>query len=171
MVNACDLWAVFDSLTKRIDALQEEVNALKNSTPPTVSLSLSEVHSHSLKATATADGHGSPITAFQFCISENSDMSNPVCSGTVAGNNNTYEYTFENLNGNKEYYVTAAATNLAGTGTASASERTLAGKPEVTVLALSDTVPSGFTVNLTGINLKESENGTITTAFGPVMET
>ena len=164
-VNVCDLLAVFDSLTKRIDALQEEVNALKNSTPPTVSLSLSEVHSHSLKATATADGHGSPITAFQFCISENSDMSNPVCSGTVAGNNNTYEYTFENLNGNKEYYVTVAATNLAGTGTASASERTPAGKPEVTVLALSDTVPSGFTVNLTGINLKESENGTITICY------
>ncbi|MBO6052065.1 MAG: hypothetical protein J6P65_08845 [Bacteroidales bacterium] len=160
-VNVCDLLAVFDSLSRRIDSLTAELNRIKNTVPPTVSLTLSDVRSNSIKATAAADGHGTPITSYQFCISENSNMNNPTCSAPISENN----YTFENLTGNKTYYVMVRATNVAGASTATASERTPANKPIVTTLSLDDTVPAGFIVNLTGINLKESENGTITICY------
>ncbi|MBO4655871.1 MAG: hypothetical protein J5644_10035 [Bacteroidales bacterium] len=156
-VNVCDLLAVFDSLTKRIDALQEEVNALKSATPPTVSVTLSDIQSNSIKATATADGHGAAITSYEFCISENSDMSAASCYTS-----NTDIYTFTGLTAYTTYYVTAKATNLAGSSTSSVvSERTPAHAPTATFDSNIPQKPYGFQVTVTGLDFKELAEGTV----------
>lgn len=156
VVNACDLWAVFDSLTRRIDALQDELDALKNATPPTVSLSLSEVQYTSMKATATASGNGAEVTSYKFCISTNSDMSGATCFTSTS-----YEYTFTGLDSYTLYYVTVDATSLAGTTTSDAvSQRTAMHAPTGT-FSLESIAPKGFKVVVNSLDFKEPGEGTV----------
>ena len=156
VVNACDLWAVFDSLSRRIDALQEELDALKNATPPTVSLSLSEVQYTSMKATATALGNGADITSYKFCISTNSNMSGATCFTSTSN-----EYTFTGLNPYTLYYVTADATSLAGTSTSNVvSQRTPMHAPTGS-FSLESIAPKGFKVAVNSLDFKEPGEGTV----------
>ena len=163
VVNACDLWSVFDSLNRRMQALenalattQQELDALKSATPPAVSVSLSEVQYTSMKATATASGNGANITSYKFCISTNNNMSDATC---VTSSSN--EYTFTELSANTDYYVTVDATNMAGTTTSEVvSKRTAMHAPSGT-FSLQSIAPKGFTVTVSNLNFQEPAAGTV----------
>ncbi len=157
VVNACDLFAVFDSLNRRISALEDALDALMHAVPPTVTVSLSDITSNSMKATADANDNGTAITAYEFCISENSDMSAASCfTGTVAN------YTFTGLDAYTTYYVTASATNLAGTGTSSVvNARTPAHAPAGILSSSLPAKPTGFQVTVNSLDFKEPAEGTV----------
>ncbi len=157
VVNACDLFAVFDSLNRRISALEDALDALMHAVPPTVTVSLSDITSNSMKATADANDNGTAITAYEFCISVNSDMSAASCfTGTVAN------YTFTGLEAYTTYYVTAKATNLAGSGTSSVvSARTPAHAPAGVLGSSLPPKPTGFQVTVSSLDFKEPAEGTV----------
>lgn len=157
VVNACDLLSVFDSLSRRITALEDALDALMHAVPPTVTVSLSDITSNSMKATADANDNGTVITAYEFCISENSDMSSPTCFTST-----TPIYTFTGLDAYKTYYVTAKATNLAGSATSSVvSARTPAHAPTATLSSSLPEIPTGFQVIVNGLDFKEPAEGTV----------
>lgn len=165
-VNACDLLAVFDSLNRRMQAIesaleatQAELDALKNATPPTVSVTVDETKSNSIKVTAIADGHGAAVNSYVFCVYENGDLNNPVaCSEETP--DNTYTFTTGIL-GNKDYFVTVKAKNLAGSTTSDAvAAHTPAHAPTITDVSLSP-APMGFKVNISDIDPKEADAVTV----------
>ena len=157
VVNACDLFAVFDSLNRRISALEDALDALMHATPPTVTVDLSDVSSDSMKATATANSNGSTITSYEFCISENSDMSTPTCYTATTAN-----YTFTGLDAFTTYYVTAKATNLAGSGISSVvNARTPAHAPAGILSSSLPAKPTGFQVTVSSLDFKEPTEGTV----------
>ena len=119
-VAVCDLLAVFDSLSNRIKKLEDELAAMNQPTSA-VSVSLSEITRTSLKATATMNDPNLNVTSYEFCISENSSMSDDTC-GTSTSN----EYTFTGLKPNTVYYVTVKAYHSSGSPTSDvASGKTL----------------------------------------------
>ena len=157
VVNACDLFAVFDSLNRKITALEEALDALMHATPPTVTVALSDISSNSMKATATANSNGSSITSYEFCISVNSDMSTPTCYTATTAN-----YTFTGLDAYTTYYVTASATNLAGSGTSSVvNARTPAHAPAGILSNDLPAKPTGFQVTVSSLDFKEPAEGTV----------
>jgi uncharacterized protein (TIGR02145 family) len=110
-VNICDLLSVFDSLNRRLAAVEAELASLKTGLPVFVSLTFSEITFNSMKATAEFTNSGAPISFYRFCISKNEDMSDPIgCYITTDP-----EYTFVNLDPKTLYYVSVTATNAAGT--------------------------------------------------------
>lgn len=123
VVNACDLFAVFDSLNTRFNAvydslarLAQALEDLINSVPPTANApTMSDVSSNAMTATSNATSTGAPITSYEFCISTNSDMSGATCQTVPAADAD--HYTFTGLTGNTNYYVQYKATNVAGTTT------------------------------------------------------
>ena len=163
VVNACDLFAVFDSLNTRFNAvydslarLAQALEDLMNSVPPTANApTMSDVSSNAMTATAHATSTGAPITSYEFCISTNSDMSGATCQTVPAADAD--HYTFTGLTGNTNYYVQYKATNVAGT-TASpiVQQRTPAHAPTATVNTPESTKPAGFKVEVTNIDPKES---------------
>ncbi len=157
VVNACDLWTIFDSLSRRITALEEELDAFKNATPPVFnSISLSEVTTTSLKVTSSFTSPGVDITSYECCYSKNSDMSESTC---VTGNES--EITLSGLDPYTQYYVTVSATNMLGTATSTVADtKTLANAPTGTVNGTT-TTPSGITVTLSSLNFKEPGEGTV----------
>ena len=158
VVNACDLWAVFDSLTRRIDALQEEVNALKSATPPVFNnLTLSNIRATAMTVTADFTSTGAAITSYEFCYSKNSDMNEAAC---ITNANNSVELT--GLDPYTTYYVTAKAINLAGTTSSSvASDRTMANAPTGTFSSDIPAKPLGFKVTVSGLDFKQPGEGTV----------
>lgn len=157
VVNACDLLAVFDSLNRRISALEDALDALMHAVPPTVTVSLSDITSNSMKATADANDNGTAITAYEFCISVNSDMSAASCFPSTVAN-----YTFTGLDAYTTYYVTAKATNLAGSGTSSVvSARTPAHAPAGVLGSSLPPKPTGFQVTVSSLDFKEPAEGTV----------
>lgn len=157
VVNACDLLTVFDSLSRRITALEDALDALMHAVPPTVTVSLSDIYSTSMKANAVANDNGIAIISYEFCISENSDMSSPTCFTST-----TPIYTFTGLDAYKTYYVTAKATNLAGSATSSVvSARTPAHAPTATLSSDLPEIPTGFQVTVNGLDFREPEEGTV----------
>ena len=157
VVNACDLLTVFDSLSRRITALEDALDALMHAVPPTVTVSLSDMKSTSMKANAVANDNGIAIISYEFCISENSDMSSPTCFTSTVAN-----YTFTGLDAYKTYYVTAKATNLAGSATSSVvSARTPAHAPTATLSSDLPEIPTGFQVTVNGLDFREPEEGTV----------
>ena len=157
VVNACDLFAVFDSLNRRISALEDALDALMHAVPPTVTVSLSDITSNSMKATADANDNGTAITAYEFCISENSDMSAASCFPSTVAN-----YTFTGLDAYTTYYVTAKATNLAGSGTSSVvNARTPAHAPAGVLGSSLPPKPTGFQVTVSSLDFKEPTEGTV----------
>lgn len=157
VVNACDLLAVFDSLNRRISALEDALDALMHAVPPTVTVSLSDITSNSMKATAVANDNGIAIISYEFCISENSDMSSPTCFTST-----TPIYTFTGLDAYTTYYVTAKATNLAGSATSSVvSARTPAHAPTGTLSSDLPEMPTGFQVTINGLDFREPDEGTV----------
>ncbi len=157
VVNACDLLSVFDSLSRRITALEDALDALMHAVPPTVTVSLSDIYSTSMKANAVANDNGIAIISYEFCISENSDMSSPTCFTST-----TPIYTFTGLDAYTTYYVTAKATNLAGSATSSVvSARTPAHAPTGTLSSDLPEIPTGFQVIVNGLDFKEPAEGTV----------
>ena len=157
VVNACDLLSVFDSLSRRITVLEDALDALMHAVPPTVTVSLSDITSNSMKATADANDNGTVITAYEFCISENSDMSSPTCFTSTTPN-----YTFTSLDAYTTYYVTAKATNLAGSATSSVvSARTPAHAPAGVLGSSLPPKPTGFQVTVSSLDFKEPAEGTV----------
>ena len=157
VVNACDLLSVFDSLSRRITALEDALDALMHAVPPTVTVSLSDIYSTSMKANAVANDNGIAIISYEFCISENSDMSSPMCFTSTTPN-----YTFTSLDAYTTYYVTAKATNLAGSGTSSVvSARTPAHAPAGVLGSSLPPKPTGFQVTVSSLDFKEPAEGTV----------
>ncbi len=155
-VNVCDLLAVFDSLSRRIDTLQKQLNELKSATPPSVSVNLSEVQYTSMKATATASGNGADITSYQFCISTNSNMSDATCFTSPSN-----EYTFTGLEPYTTYYVTADATNMVGTTTSAVVTKQTAVHAPTGTFSLGSIAPTGFKVTVSSLDFKEPGAGTV----------
>lgn len=152
-----DLIFVFDSLNRKITALEEALDALMHATPPTVTVALSDINSNSMKANAIANDNGTAITAYEFCISVNSDMSAPTCYSTTTAN-----YTFTGLDAYTTYYVTAKATNLAGSGTSSVvNARTPAHAPAGILSSDLPSKPTGFQVTVSSLDFKEPTEGTV----------
>lgn len=157
VVNACDLLAVFDSLNRRISALEDALDALMHAVPPTVTVSLSDMKSTSMKANAVANDNGIAIISYEFCFSKNSDMSSPTCFTST-----TPSYTFTGLDAYETYYVTAKATNLAGSATSSVvSARTPAHAPTATLSSDLPEIPTGFQVTVNGLDFREPAEGTV----------
>lgn len=152
-----DLIFVFDSLNRKITALEEALDALMHATPPTVTVALSDINSNSMKANAIANDNGTAITAYEFCISVNSDMSASTCYSTTTAN-----YTFTGLDAYTTYYVTAKATNLAGSGTSSVvNARTPAHAPAGILSSDLPSKPTGFQVTVSSLDFKEPTEGTV----------
>ncbi len=157
VVNACDLLAVFDSLNRRISALEDALDALMHAVPPTVTVSLSDIYSTSMKATADANDNGIAIISYEFCISKNSDMSSPTCFTSTTNN-----YIFTGLDAYTTYYVTAKVTNLAGSATSSVvTTRTPAHAPTGTLSSDLPEMPTGFQVTVNGLDFREPDEGTV----------
>ena len=157
VVNACDLWAVFDSLNRRITALEEELDSIKNAAPPVFnSITLSDITTTSMKVTASFTSSGFNITSYEFCYSKNADMSTATCASS-----NSPEMLLEGLDPYTTYYVTVSATNVIGTTTSTvANGRTKANAPTATVSG-ETTTPAGITVTLSNLNFREPEQGTV----------
>ena len=157
VVNACDLWAVFDSLNRRITALEEELDSIKNAAPPVFnSITLSDITTTSMKVTASFTSSGFNITSYEFCYSKNADMSTATCASS-----NSPEMLLEGLDPYTTYYVTVSATNVIGTTTSTvANGRTKANAPTATVSG-ETTTPAGITVTLSNLNFREPEEGTV----------
>lgn len=156
-VNVCDLLAVFDSLTKRIDSLSAELAALKSAVPPVFnSINLSNSTSSSMKVTANFTSASAAITSYQFCYKKTGATGNAQCVTST-----TNEIILDGLDPYTSYDVTASATNLAGTTPSTvATDRTLAQAPTAT-MALATKSPQGFTVDLSNIDFKEVETGSL----------
>lgn len=157
VVNACDLWAVFDSLNRRITALENALDSIKNATPPVFnSITLSDITTTSMKVTASFTSSGFNITSYEFCYSKNADMSTATCASS-----NSPEMLLEGLDPYTTYYVTVSATNVIGTTTSTvANGRTKANAPTATVSG-ETTTPAGITVTLSNLNFREPEQGTV----------
>ena len=63
-VNICDLLSVFDSLSRRLAAVEAELASLKTGLPVFVSLTFSEITFNSMKATAEFTNSGAPISFY-----------------------------------------------------------------------------------------------------------
>ena len=158
-VNICDLLAVFDSLTNRIKKLEDEVNALKNSAPPVFnSLTLSDSTATTIKATAAFTSTNLPITEYRYCYSKNSDMSSPSCTTSTSNS-----ITLTGLDPYTRYYVTVSAANIAGVTTSTIENaRTLAYAPTASTVDIAEHKPTGFQVNVSGLDFKEpAVSGTV----------
>jgi uncharacterized protein (TIGR02145 family) len=154
-VNACDLLAVFDSLSNRIqgvfdslkhlnDSLANELEALKNTIPPTANApTIKNLTSTSLTVKANNTSSGAAITSYEYCYSTNSDMSGATCQTSAL---DTLDLT--GLTPNTDYFVTVKATNFAGSTT---SSTTTARTPTATVNTPTS-VPTGFKVEVTDID-------------------
>ena len=158
-VNACDLLAVFDSLSNRIqgvfdslkhlnDSLANELEALKNTIPPTADApTIKNLTSTSLTVKANNTSSGAAITSYEYCYSTNSDMSGATCQTSAL---DTLDLT--GLTPKTDYYVTVKATNFAGSTTSSTTPaRTPAHAPTATVNTPTS-VPTGFKVEVTDID-------------------
>lgn len=157
VVNACDLWAVFDSLNRRITALANALDSIKNAAPPVFnSITLSDITTTSMKVTSSFTSSGFNITSYEFCYSKNADMSTATCASS-----NSPEMLLEGLDPYTTYYVTVSATNVIGTTTSTvANGRTKANAPTATVSG-ETTTPAGITVTLSNLNFREPEQGTV----------
>ena len=165
VVNACDLFAVFDSLNRRINSvydslqrLNDELTALKNSVPPTATApSFQNVGSNSMTIKANNTSTGAPITSYKYCYSTYADMSGATCQTA-----STPTLNVTGLTANTTYYATVEATNLAGSTTSeTANVRTPAHAPEAHVTEpLTSAKPAGFKVEVTGIDPKEKDDAT-----------
>ena len=158
-VNICDLLAVFDSLTNRIKKLEDEVNALKSAVPPVFnSLTLSDSTATTMKVTTAFTSTGIPISEYQYCYSKNSDMSAPSCTTSTSNS-----ITLTGLDPYTRYYVTVSAVNVAGTTTSVIKNaRTLAYAPTATTVNVAEHKPTGFQVDVSGLDFKEpAVSGTV----------
>ena len=165
VVNACDLFAVFDSLNRRMQELenalsstQQELEELKNSTPPVYNnLVLSDITTSSIKATADFSSTGAAITNYEFCIKK-SDVANATTHCFTSTSN---IFTFSGLDPYTSYDVTAKATNMAGTTSSSAkSARTLANEPSG-VFSAETVHPLGIKVTVNDLDFGGAPSGNV----------
>ena len=158
VVNACDLLAVFDSLCRRIEKLENAIPPVANA--PTVS----NVTSTSMNVKANATSQGAAITSYEFCISTNSDMSGATCQTVLASDADNV--TFTGLDPNTNYYVQYSATNFAGTTTSpTVQERTLAHAPTADVTPPAPIKPAGFDVHVDDVDPKEKDEATVQVCY------
>ncbi len=158
-VNICDLLAVFDSLSKRIKELEDDIAAINQPTTSAVSIELSEITKTSIKATATVSDPNLNVTSYKFCISENSSMSNPIICETVTSK----EFTFTGLTPNTVYYATVKAFYSSGNDSSEvASGKTLPLTIDITIspaspVCLCDGNPTTvtYTANIEDANMDD----------------
>ena len=167
VVNACDLFAVFDSLNRKFNAvydslarLTRELEELRNSIPFIANApTMSNVTSTSMTATAHATAHGTDIVSYEFCISTNNDMSGSECH-TVLATDADY-YTFTGLDPNTDYYVQySAASSNSTTPSPVVMQHTPAHAPTADVASPVSIKPAGFKVEVTNIDPKEKTDAT-----------
>ena len=158
VVNACDLLAVFDSLYRRIEKLENAIPPVANA--PTVS----NVTASSMKVTAHASSSGAPITSYEFCYSINSDMSGATCQTVLASDADNV--TFTGLTGNTDYYVQYSATNFAGTTSSPiVMAHTPAHAPTADVTPPAPIKPAGFDVHVDDVDPKEKDEATVQVCY------
>jgi len=169
VVNACDLWAVFDSLDRRMRALenslaetQQELEELKNSTPPVYNnLVLSDITSSSIKATADFSSTGAAITTYEFCIKK-SEVANATTQCFTSTSN---VFTFNGLDPYTAYDITAKATNMAGTTSSTTKNaRTLANEPSG-VFTTQTVYPLGIKVTIEQLDFGGDPTGSVKIYF------
>ena len=165
VVNACDLWAVFDSMNRRMAALEADLAAMKaamKSTTISASIVNSATTSNSIKVQATASNPAFEILSYEFCCSDCGDGITPVCT-TITSNS----YTFEGLNSYTDYHFTVKAytfvdTVVSDTVPARTKAETPSAVPSVTALPIPQ---AGFSVDLSEIDLKGMPSGTVKVAY------
>ena len=158
VVNACDLFAVFDSLNRRIQELADEISALKSATPPTATApSFQNVGATSMTIKANNTSTGADITSYKYCYSTNADMNSATCQTT-----STPTLNVTGLTPNTTYYATVEATSLAGSTTSDiANVRTPAHAPTATVTPPTAAKPTaGIKVVVTDIEPQEKDDAT-----------
>jgi uncharacterized protein (TIGR02145 family) len=157
-VNVCDLLAVFDSLTKRMNSLENELAAMKSAMKSTiVTLTIVDRTATSITVNADASNPALSISKYEFCCLNCGGGTTPVCT-----TNTSNQYTFDGLTPYTDYNFTVKAMTVADTAESSVSCKTKAEEPtavmSTTVLAYPQ---AGFTVDLTSIDLKGVPNGTV----------
>ena len=158
VVNACDLLAVFDSLYRRIEKLENAIPPVANA--PTVS----NVTSTSMNVKANATSQGAAITSYEFCYSINSDMSGATCQTVLASDADNV--TFTGLDPNTNYYVQYSATNFAGTTSSPiVMAHTLAHAPTADVTPPAPITPAGFDVHVDNVDPKEKDEATVQVCY------
>ena len=158
VVNACDLLAVFDSLCRRIEKLENAIPPVANA--PTVS----NVTSTSMNVKANATSQGAAITSYEFCYSINSDMSGATCQTVLASDADNV--TFTGLTGNTDYYVQYSATNFAGTTSSPiVMAHTPAHAPTADVTPPAPIKPAGFDVHVDDVDPKEKDEATVQVCY------
>ena len=163
-VNVCDLLAVFDSLTNRIKKLEDKMEAMQSAMKPTTITSFEIVEAEktttSIKVQATASNPAFNVLSYEFCCSDCGDGVTPVCT-TVTSNS----YTFEGLTPYTDYHFSVKANTFMDTVDASVNGKTKAEAPTANFTTTPFPVTAGFTVNLTNIDLKGIENGTVKVSY------
>ena len=157
-VNVCDLLAVFDSLTKRMNSLENELAAMKSAMKSTiVTLTIVDRTATSITVNADASNPALSISKYEFCCLNCGGGTTPVCTTSTSN-----QYTFDGLTPYTDYNFTVKAMTVADTAESSVSCKTKAEAPtavmSTTVLAYPQ---AGFTVDLTSIDLKGVPNGTV----------
>ena len=155
-VNVCDLLAVFDSLTKRIDALQQELDELKSATPPVFrTITLSNPTSTTLKVTTDFTSQVSNISSYKFYYSTNSNMSDAHFVESTSP-----ETTLTGLTPHTQYYIAVSASNLSGiifSDTASEWTKATAPTAEVNLQSLH----KGILVSINNPNFQQLPDGRV----------
>ena len=158
VVNACDLLAVFDSLCRHIEKLENAIPPVANA--PTVS----NVTSTSMNVKANATSQGAAITSYEFCYSISSDMSGATCQTVLASDADNV--TFTGLTGNTDYYVQYSATNFAGTTSSPiVMAHTPAHAPTADVTPPAPIKPAGFDVHVDDVDPKEKDEATVQVCY------
>jgi len=156
VVNACDLWAVFDSLNRRIDALQQELDELKSATPPVFrTITLSNPTSTTLKVTTDFTSQVSNISSYKFYYSTNSNMSDAHFVESTSP-----ETTLTGLTPHTQYYIAVSASNLSGiifSDTASEWTKATAPTAEVNLQSLH----KGILVSINNPNFQQLPDGRV----------
>lgn len=169
MVNACDLLAVFDSLSSRIDKLTNRVNQLEAANCPTLgAVTVSDTTFGSATLTATI-GNYDPLTVKEFgfliSTSEINDydaaIKHPVADKTAAG---VFTMNVTGLQPDTKYYVKAYALN----DSVRCTDSTMVGAQsdwktkQFAVTSSASSVCAGKPVTLTATTTEIANIGTVT---------
>lgn len=162
IVNACDLYAAFDSLGRRMDSISNELTAAKNSlnameyAPFYIGLEMSGITTTSADLSANFISVGSDISEYEIQYSTDNTMANAEVT-----NSTTPEITLSGLAPYTEYYVTVTASNETGETTSKVlSFQTKANAPTGQIEYVHGLV-DGIELNLSNIDFKEPGTGKI----------
>jgi uncharacterized protein (TIGR02145 family) len=162
-VNICDLMAVFDSLNRRMKALEDDVTALKKAFKPTTisQFVVNNKTKNSIRVQVTASNPVFDISGYEFCCLDCGDGTTPVCATSTSN-----QYTFNGLTPYTDYNFTVKAMTFADTVESSVSGKTKAETPSAISSVTALPIPrAGFSVDLSEIDLKGMPSGTVKVAY------